>query len=67
MVVVDPLVLFSHLIILMNRYGDISRFSAHEFSPMPTSLFKDNFMRRPSKSSLVYTLHKILTSYKGGK
>ena len=62
--VVDPLVSFTHLIILINRYGVISRFIAHELAPMPTSLFKDIFMRKPFKLSFSNALEKILTNYK---
>ena len=62
-VVVDPLVLFSRLIVLMNRFGDISCFFVHELAPMPTSLFKDNFMRKSSKSSLAHGLDKILAAH----
>lgn len=58
-VVVDPLVLFSRLIVLMHRFGDISRCFIYELAPMPTSLFKDNFMRKPSKSTLAKALDKI--------
>ena len=60
-VVVDPLVLFSRLIILMSRFGDISGFFSFELAPVPTSLFKDNFMRKPNKASLSHALDKIYT------
>ena len=47
----DPLVLFSRLIILMHRYRDISCFFDYELSPVPTSLFDGYLMRKSNKSS----------------
>ena len=59
-IVVDPLVLFSRLIILMHRYGDISCFFDYELSPVPTSLFDGYLMRKSNKSSLAKGLDKLL-------
>ena len=59
-IVVDPLVLFSRLIILMHRYGDISCFFDYELSPVPTSLFDGYLMRKPNNSSLAKGLDKLL-------
>ena len=49
-VVINPLILFSRLIVLMQRYDDVSSFFEYELSVIPTSLFKDNMMRKRSKS-----------------
>ena len=65
--VVDPLVSFTHLTILIRRYRDISRFLAHELAPMPSSLFKDKFMRKLFKLSFSNALEKILPNYKNEK
>ena len=46
-VVTDPLILFSRLIVLMQRYDDASSFFEYELSVIPTCLFKDNIMRKP--------------------
>ena len=58
-VVVDPLVLFSRLIILMHRYGDISCFFDYELSPVPASFFDGYLMRKSKKSSLAKGLGKL--------
>ena len=52
-VIVDPMVLFSRLLILFQRYNEIDTFFANELDPCPMSLFNNqNMMRKPSKSSL---------------
>ena len=59
-IVVDPLVLFSRLIILMHRYGDISCFFDYELSHVPTSLFDGFPMGKSNKLSLAKGLDKLL-------
>ena len=59
-IAVDHLVLFSRLIILMHRYGDILCFFDYELSPIPTSLFDGYLMRKSNKSSLSKGLDKLL-------
>ena len=62
-VVIDSLILFSRLIVLMQRDHDVSSFFEYELSVIPTSLFKDNIMRKPSKSSLVKALDTRLLKF----
>ena len=51
-VYVDPLILFNQLTILMDRTEKIANYFQYELTPLPTSLFKDSFMRKSKKSSL---------------
>ena len=60
--VIDPLILFSRLTVLIKRYDDASSFSEYELLVIPTSLFKDNIMRKPSKSSFIKALKARLLS-----
>ena len=46
------MVLFCRLLILFQRYDNIEEYFAYELSPFPMSLFKDNMMRKPTKSVL---------------
>ena len=62
-VIIDPLLLFSRLIVLIQRTSDICRNFAYELAPVPTALFKDNMMRKPSKSSLAKALDKKMKMY----
>ena len=62
-VVIDSLILFSRLIVLMQRDHDVSSFFEYELSVIPTSLFKDNIMRKPSKSSLAKALDTRLLKF----
>ena len=50
--VIDAMVLFSRLVVLLQRHDDITRLFACEVSVAPMSLFKDNMMRKLSKSAL---------------
>ena len=52
-VFIDPMVLFSRLLILFQRYNEVDKFFANELSPSPMSLFNNQqMMRKPSKSAL---------------
>ena len=53
---IDPTVLFMRLVVLVERYEDTSRFFHYELTPVPTSLFKDGFMRHPNKAALAAAL-----------
>jgi hypothetical protein len=48
----DPTMLFTRLVAMAQREDDVSKYFAFELTLMPTSLFKDNLMRKPSKSQL---------------
>jgi len=39
-VYIDPIILFSRLVVLLERCEDIEEFFAYELAPIPTSLFK---------------------------
>ena len=60
--VIDPLILFSRLTVLIKRYDDVSSFSEYELSVITTSLFKDNIMQKPSKTSFIKALNARLLS-----
>ena len=62
-VVIDPLILFSRLIVLMKRYDDVSSFFEYELSVIQASLSKDNMMRKPSKSSVAKALDTRLLKF----
>ena len=53
---IDPAQLLTRLIILAERYDDIKSFFEYELTATPTSLFTDNFMRKPNKASLIQSL-----------
>ena len=45
-VYVDPLVLFTRLVMLLERSEDMSSYFKYELTPVPTSLFKEHLMRK---------------------
>ena len=49
---IDPSILFNQLTIMMERTEKIADYFQYERTPLPMSLFKDSFMRKPNKSSL---------------
>ena len=49
---IDSNTLFHRLIVLVERTADIPRCFEYELSPVPSSLFKDNYMRKADKASL---------------
>ena len=53
---IDPTQLFTRLIVLAERYDDIKSYFEYELTAIPTSLFTDNFMRKPNKASLIQSL-----------
>lgn len=53
---IDPSLLFVRLVVLLERKEDMDRYFDYELTPVPTSLFRDRFMRHPDKSSLAHAL-----------
>ena len=51
-VYVDPTILFSRLLVIMEREDGVKKYFAYELTPIPTSLFKDGMMRKATKSML---------------
>ena len=49
---IDPMILFSRLLIQVERSNDIQSLFAYELTPIPTALFRDDMMRKGNKSSL---------------
>ena len=62
-VVIDPIVLFTRLIVLIQRTNNICGYFAYELAPTSTSLFKDSMMRKLSKSALAKALVKKVQTY----
>ena len=58
---IDPMLLFSRLLIQVERSEDIQSLFAYELAPIPTALFKDNMMRKGKKSSLTFFLKDRVT------
>ena len=59
--VIAPMILFSCLVVLMQRHDEIARFFAYELAVVPMSLFKDNMMCKPSKLTLEKALEQKQT------
>ena len=53
---INPIMLFSRLIAIVQREEDMSPYFDYELTAFPTSLFKDNFMRKSVKAQLVKSL-----------
>ena len=51
-VTIDPMMLFSRLIVKVMREKNIASYFSYELSPYATSLFKDGIMHDPKKSKL---------------
>ena len=43
--------LFHRLVVLVERSADIPLYFEYDLSPVPSSLFKDNYMRKADKAS----------------
>lgn len=50
---IDPSKLFSRLLVLSDRDGEVKEQFQYELTPILTSLFADNFMRKPNKSQII--------------
>ena len=53
---INPSILFTRLVVIIERETETEKYFNYELTPEPTSLFKYNFMRHPDKSSLAATL-----------
>ena len=49
---IDPLVLYTRLIAIMQREKDIEKYFFHDLTPEPTTLFKDGMLRKTNKAVL---------------
>ena len=49
---IDPSMLFTRLIVLLERSERMEDYFQFELTPMPTSLFKDGMMRKSNKAAL---------------
>ena len=59
---VEPLILFSRLLVLLERCEDTTPYSQYELTPFPTSLFKHSVMCKPNKSVLGSSLTSGVTT-----
>lgn len=55
---IDPSILFLRLITIAERNGNVAEQFKYELTAEPTALFKDGYMRKPDKASLVTILMK---------
>ena len=53
---VDPVQLFSRLILIMERSDNLTQYFKYELTPEPTSQFKDQMMRKNNKAYLLPSL-----------
>ena len=53
---VDPLLLFSRLLLLVEREEDVKSYFRYELTSIPTSLFENGMMRKPTKSNLAKSI-----------
>ena len=53
---INPTILFSRLIAIVQREEDMRSFFDYELTTIPTSLFKDNVMRKTNKAQLAKAL-----------
>ena len=59
---INPTTLFSRLIAIVQREEDMSPYFDYELTAFPTSLFKDNFMRKAAKAQLAKSLTDSVNS-----
>ena len=59
---IDPTILFTRLIAIVQREEDMSLYFGYELTAFPTSLFKDNFMRKAVKAQLTKSLTSSVDS-----
>ncbi len=57
---INPTILFSRLIAIVQREEDMGPFFDYELTTIPTSLFKDNAMRKTEKAQLAKALKKAV-------
>ena len=53
---IDPSKLFSRLLVISEREGDVKRHFEYELTPVPTSLFIETSMRKANKAQLILYL-----------
>ena len=59
---VDPLLLFSRLLVVIEREENIRSYFQYELTTVPTLLFQDSMMRKSSKAKLGQALKKDTTA-----
>ena len=59
---VDPMLLFSRLLVLVERDNDMKECFKYELTPIPTSLFEHGMMRKPNKSALGRAIKKNVSA-----
>ena len=59
---VEPLILFSRLLVLLERCEDTTPYFQYELTPFPSSLLKRSFMLKPNKSVLGTSLTSGVTT-----
>ena len=64
---VDPLVLFTRLVMLLERTDDMSTYFWYELTPVPTSLFKELSMRKSNKAALADYLTSLFFNQSGNE
>ena len=57
-VYVDPALLFSRLLVLVEREENMMKYFSYELTPIPTSLFENGMMTKASKSNLAKAVTK---------
>ena len=55
---IDPSKLFSRLLVISEREGDVKRHFEYELTPVPTSLFIETSMRKANKAQIILHLLK---------
>ena len=61
---VDPLLLFSRLLTLVEREEDVKSYFRYELTSIPTSLFENGMMRKATKSNLAKSIKQgVPTKY----
>ena len=53
---VNPLLLFTRLLVLVEREEDMKRYFRYELTSIPTSLFENGMMRKDGKSNLARSI-----------
>ena len=61
---VDPLLLFSRLLVLVEREADMKSYFKYELTPFPTSLFENGMMRKTAKSNLAKAIKQNISPNK---
>jgi hypothetical protein len=62
-VVINPTILFTRLIAIVQREDNMSCYFEYELTTIPTSLFKDNAMRKNTKAQLMNSMTKSVSTW----